>query len=36
MPGDIVVIDNLSAHKITGVRPAIEAAGAELTYPQPY
>jgi transposase len=27
-PGDIVVMDNLPAHKVTGVRQAIEAAGA--------
>ena len=27
-PGDIVVMDNLPAHKVTGVREAIEAAGA--------
>ena len=26
--GDIVVMDNLSAHKVAGVKPAIEAAGA--------
>ena len=30
--GDIVVMDNLPAHKITGVRDAIEAAGARLLY----
>jgi transposase len=28
--GDIVVMDNLPAHKITGVRQEIEAAGARL------
>jgi transposase len=27
-PGDIVVMDNLPAHKVAGVREAIEAAGA--------
>jgi transposase len=35
-PGDIVVMDNLGAHKVTGVREAIEAAGAELLYLPPY
>ena len=27
-PGDIVVLDNLASHKVTGIRQAIEAAGA--------
>jgi transposase len=35
-PGDIVVMDNLSSHKVTGVRQAIESAGAELRYLPPY
>ena len=35
-PGDIVVMDNLPAHKVTGVRAAIEAAGARLLYLPPY
>ncbi len=35
-PGDIVVMDNLPAHKISGVRGAIEAAGATLLYLPPY
>ena len=35
-PGDIVIIDNLSAHKVAGVRQAIEARGAELVYLPPY
>jgi transposase len=34
--GDIVVMDNLPAHKITGVRQAIEAAGAMLLFLPPY
>ena len=34
-PGDIVVLDNLSAHKVAGVREAIEAAGARLLYLPP-
>ncbi|MGE4221046.1 MAG: IS630 family transposase [Alphaproteobacteria bacterium] len=35
-PGDVVVMDNLPAHKIAGVRQAIEAAGARLLYLPPY
>lgn len=35
-PGDIVVMDNLPAHKPVGVRTAIEAAGASLMYLPPY
>jgi transposase len=35
-PGDIVVMDNLPAHKAGGVREAIENAGARLLYPPPY
>jgi len=35
-PGDIVVLDNLSAHKVPGVRDAIEATGARLLYLPPY
>ncbi|MFP4005067.1 MAG: IS630 family transposase [Alphaproteobacteria bacterium] len=31
-PGDIVIMDNLPAHKPTAVRQAIEAAGAELRF----
>ena len=31
-PGKIVIMDNLSSHKIDGVRSAIEATGAELRY----
>lgn len=34
--GDIVVMDNLPAHKQPGVRAAIEAAGAQLRYLPPY
>jgi transposase len=30
--GDIVIMDNLSAHKVAGVRQAIEATGATLIY----
>ena len=35
-PGDIVVMDNLGAHKVKGIREAIEAAGAALLYLPPY
>ena len=31
-PGDTVVMDNLAAHKVAGVRQTIEAAGAHLLY----
>jgi hypothetical protein len=31
-PRDIVIMDNLRAHKVHGVRQAIEAAGASLRY----
>jgi transposase len=31
-PGDTVIMDNLSSHKVAGVRTAIEAAGASLLY----
>ena len=33
---DTVILDNLSAHKVAGVREAIEAAGARLLYLPPY
>ena len=35
-PGDIVILDNLGAHKVAGVREAIEAVGAHLLYLPPY
>ena len=35
-PGDVVVMDNLSAHKVAGVRSLIEACGARLLYLPPY
>ena len=34
--GDIVIMDNLSAHKVEGVRKAIEAVGTSLVYLPPY
>ncbi len=35
-PGDVVVMDNLSAHKVVGVQHAIAAAGASILYLPPY
>jgi transposase len=35
-PGDVVVMDNLSAHKVAGIGELIQAAGAELLYLPPY
>jgi transposase len=35
-PGDTVIMDNLAAHKVAGVREAIEAVGAKLVYLPPY
>jgi transposase len=35
-PGDLVILDNLSAHKVAGVRELIENAGAKLVYLPPY
>ena len=35
-PGDVVVLDDLQAHKVKGVREAVEAAGATLPYLPPY
>jgi len=35
-PGDIVVMDNLPAHKVAGIRATIEARGAILLYLPPY
>jgi transposase len=31
-PGDVVVMDNLSAHKSLAVREAIEAVGTEVLF----
>lgn len=36
LPGSIVIMDNLSAHKVTGVADLIEAHGAEALYLPPY
>jgi transposase len=35
-PGDVVVMDNLSSHKVNGVRELIQQTGADLLYLPPY
>ena len=35
-PGDLVIMDNLSSHKVSQVRSWIESAGAQLLYLPPY
>jgi transposase len=35
-PGNVVVLDNLAAHRVDGVRQAIAAAGASILYLPPY
>jgi len=35
-PGQVVIMDNLSVHKVAGVREQIEATGARLIYLPPY
>lgn len=35
-PNDVVVMDNLNAHKVAGVAAAIERVGAEVLYLPPY
>ena len=35
-PGDVVIMDNLPAHKASGIREAIETTGATLRYLPPY
>ena len=34
--GDVVIMDNLSSHKVSGVAQAIEAVGATVCYLPPY
>ncbi len=34
-PGDIVILDNLGAHKVEGMREAVAAAGARVLYLPP-
>ena len=36
VPGDIVVLDNLSAHKAPDIRECVESVGARLWYLPPY
>ena len=36
IPGDLVMMDNLPAHKVSGVKEAIEAAGATRVFLPPY
>ena len=35
-PGDIVIMDNLAAHKVAGIAKAIADRGAELRFLPPY
>lgn len=35
-PGDVVVMDNLGAHKVAGVEEAIESVGGSVWYLPPY
>ncbi len=35
-PGDIVIADNLSSHKVAGIRELVEAKGARILYLPPY
>lgn len=35
-PGDVVVLDNLPAHKVAGIREALTAVGASILYLPPY
>lgn len=35
-PGDVVIMDNLSSHKVKGVAEAIESAEAQVLYLPPY
>ena len=35
-PGQVVILDNLSAHKSAGARTAVEAVGARLLFLPPY
>jgi len=35
-PGQVVILDNLGAHKVAGVRELVEARGARLLYLPPY
>ncbi|MFP6742208.1 MAG: transposase, partial [Alphaproteobacteria bacterium] len=35
-PGDVVILDNLPAHKVSGVRETLAGAGATLVFLPPY
>jgi transposase len=35
-PGDVVVLDNLAAHRVDGIRQALAAVGASILYLPPY
>jgi len=35
-PGDIIILDNLSSHKVDGVQQAVTLAGARVLYLPPY
>lgn len=35
-PGDVLILDNLSSHKVAGVRPALQRVGADVLYLPPY
>lgn len=35
-PGDVVIMDNLRAHKVAGIREAVEGCGAQVQYWPPY
>jgi transposase len=36
VPGDVVIMDNLRAHKVAGIREALESRGAQVVYLPPY
>ena len=36
VPGDVLILDNLSSHKVRGVREALEDVGAHVLYLPPY
>ena len=36
VPGDVIVLDNLPAHKVAGLAELVEARGARLLYLPPY
>ncbi len=35
-PGDVLILDNLSSHKVAGVREALQKVGADVLYLPPY